>query len=82
MHCSAFYKIISLVLCKNTSKTKLLRKRTMCSSLYIQLIPIFQCSKGVDCAYESVSTLCDIFKKKRLKNNFFNCKCGRKVFGP
>lgn len=46
------------------------KKKTICISLWIQLISIFCCSKGVDYAYEYVSTLGDIFKGKMTEKTF------------
>lgn len=48
-------------------KPNYLEKGLFVAALYVQLISVFQCSEGVDCAYKNVSTLYDIFKKKWLK---------------
>lgn len=60
-----FYKIISLVLYENTTpKTKPLRKGLFVAAYICNVYQFFSALNVLIFAYESVSTLYDIFRRK------------------
>lgn len=61
-----FYKSTSW----SSARILLLKLNYLEKVLYIQLLSVFQSSKGVDFSYENVSTFYDIFKRKMIEKKF------------